>query len=60
MNKNRIPLQPETQAALLFEFKNALLAYKQDYISNGKMGYFELLKYQKELIALINKEYELE
>ena len=60
INKNKIPLQAEAQSALLFEFKNALLSYKQDYIGNMKMGYDDLLKYQQELITLISKEYHLE
>ena len=60
INKNKIPLQAEAQSALLFEFKNALLSYKQDYIGNMKGGYDDLLKYQQELITLISKEYHLE
>jgi len=60
ISKNRIPLQAEAQSALMFEFKNALLSYKQDYINNMKGGYDNLLKYQQELITLISKEYNLE
>jgi hypothetical protein len=60
ISKNRIPLQAESQSALMFEFKNALLSYKQDYINNVKGGYDNLLKYQQELITLISKEYNLE
>jgi hypothetical protein len=60
ISKNKIPLQPEVQSALMFEFKNALLSYKQDYINNMKGGYDNLLKYQQELITLISKEYNLE
>ena len=60
ISKNKIPLQPEVQSALMFEFKNALLSYKQDYINNMKGGYDNLLKYQQELIASISKEYNLE
>ena len=60
ISKNRIPFQAEAQSALMFEFKNALLSYKQDYINNMKWGYDNLLKYQRELIALISKEYHLE
>ena len=60
ISKNRIPLQAEAQSALMFEFKNALLSYKQDYINNVKGGYDNLLKYQQELITLISKEYNLE
>ena len=60
ISKNGIPLQAEAQSALMFEFKNALLSYKQDYINNMKGGYDDLLKYQQELISLISKEYHLE
>ena len=60
INKNKIPLQAEVQSALLFEFKNALLSYKQDYIDNVKGGYDDLLKYQQGLLTLISKEYHLE
>ena len=60
ISKNGIPLQAEAQSALMFEFKNALLSYKQDYINNMKSGYDDLLKYQHELITLISKEYHLE
>ena len=60
ISKNRIPFQAEAQSALMFEFKNALLSYKQDYINNMKWGYDNLLKYQRELTALISKEYHLE
>ena len=60
ISKNGIPLQAEAESALMFEFKNALLCYKQDYIINVKWGYDNLLKYQQELIALISKEYHLE
>ena len=42
----------------MFEFKNALLSYRQDY-SNMKWGYDNLLKNQQELIKLISKEYDL-
>lgn len=57
ISKNRIPLQAEAQSALMFEFKNALLSYKQDYTNNMKGGYDDL---QQELITLISKEYHLE
>ncbi len=60
MNKYRIPIESQTQESLMFEFKNSILAYKQDYINNGKMAYFGLQVYQKELIELIKKEYDLE
>src|SRR5450432_3423531 len=57
ISRNGIPLQAEAQSALMFEFKNALLSYKQDYINNMKGGYDNLLKFQQELITLISKEY---
>ena len=59
ISKNRIPIQAETQLSLMFEFKNALLAYRQDF-TNMKFGYDNLLKNQQELIILISKEYHLE
>ena len=59
ISKNKIPVQAETQSTLMFEFKNALLSYRQDY-SNMKWGYDNLLKSQRELITLISKEYHLE
>lgn len=58
--KNKLPMQAETEAALLFEFKNAMLSYRQDYTSNMKWGYDKLLKKQQELITLISREYNLE
>ena len=60
INKNKIPLQAEAQSTLLFEFKNALLSYKQDYTNNMKGGYDDLLKSQQGLLTLISKEYHLE
>ncbi len=60
MNKFRIPIQSQTQESLMFEFKNSILAYKQDYINNGKMAYLGLQEYQRQLIELIKKEYDLE
>lgn len=60
MNKNKMPVSTQAQETLMFEFKNALLAYKQDYINDGKMGYFGVQELQKELIELIKKEYNLE
>ena len=57
---NRIPLQAETKETLMFEFKNALLSYRLDYINGEKWGAINLLQKQKDLIALIGKEYHLE
>ena len=59
INKNRMSMDAETQSPLMFEFKNALLSYRQDY-TNMKWGYDHLLKNQQELISLIKKEYHLE
>ena len=59
ISKNKIPVQLETQLNIMFEFKNALLSYRQDY-TNMKWGYDNLLKTQQELIILISKEYHLE
>jgi hypothetical protein len=56
---NRVPLKTEDLNALMFEFKNAILAYRQDY-GNMKWGYGNLRDRQKGLIELINKEYHLE
>jgi hypothetical protein len=58
ISNNRIPVQTETQSALMFEFKNAMLAYKQDY-NDMEWAYNDLLKKQQELITLICKEYHL-
>ena len=44
----------------MFEFKNALLSYKQDYIKNMKGDYDNLLKYHQDPISLTSKEYYLE
>ena len=59
ISKNRIPTPPETQLSLMFEFKNALLAYRKDY-SNMEWGYNSLLQNQEELIKLISDEYHLQ
>ncbi len=59
ISKNRMPVHAETLSTLMFEFKNALLSYRQDY-SNMKWGYDNLLKNQKEIITLISKEYHLQ
>lgn len=58
INKNKIPMQPEIQSPLMFEFKNALLSYRQDYY-NMQWGYDNLLKKQQDLITLISDEYHL-
>ena len=59
INKNRTPIHSEMQLQLMFEFKNALLSYRQDF-TNMEWGYDNLLKKQQELMTLISKEYHLE
>ena len=59
INKNSIRLPAETQLALMFEFKNALLAYRLDY-TNMKWGYANLKTKMDELIAIIQKKYHLQ
>jgi hypothetical protein len=56
--KNRSPFTYEIQTALVFEFKNALLAFRKDF-ANMEWGYNNLLKLQNELIKLIEEEYRL-
>ena len=56
INKNKLPFSSEDQSASVFEFKNALLAFRNDF-SNMDWGYDKLLKMQFELIMLIEKEY---
>jgi len=58
LSKNMIPLPPATQTALLFEFKNALLAYRKDF-SNMKYGYDNIKLQMDELIKLIRENYNL-
>jgi len=56
LQKNKNPLPENEYNAALFEFKNALLAYRKDY-ANLKYGYDNLMIKMKELIALIEEEY---
>ena len=56
--KNKSPFTTETQTALVFEFKNALLAFRKDF-TNMEWGNTNLLKLQNELIKLIEQEYHL-
>ena len=58
LSKNMIPLPPATQTVLLFEFKNALLAYRKDF-SNMDFGYDNIKFQMDELIGLIKKNYYL-
>ena len=57
--KNKSPYITEVQTALVFEFKNALLAFRRDF-TNMEWGYTNLLKVQYELINLIKEEYHLD
>lgn len=58
IHENKSPFSVEIQTALLFEFKNALLAFRKDY-SNVQWGSNQLLEYQKELMKLITDEYDV-
>ena len=54
--RNKSPFSNEIQTGLVFEFKNALLAFRKDF-TNMEWGYTHLLKLQNELIKLIKEEY---
>ena len=41
ITRNRSPFSPEVQTTLIFEFKNALLAFRKDF-SNMEWGYDQL------------------
>ena len=58
VQSNKNPLPPETQSALLFEFKNALLGYRKDF-SNMRYSFNNLKTQMYSLIELIRKEYHL-
>ena len=58
IKKYKIPVAGENYAALLFEFKNALLAFRKDY-TNMDWSYNTLYEKMKELIELIEEEYHL-
>jgi len=59
MKKNLVPLKPENQAILLFEFKNSFIAQKRDYDANVLSGYKQTSLKIQELIKLIQEEYHL-
>ena len=59
MKKNLVPLKPENQLILLFEFKNSFIAQKRDYESNVLTGYTQTRQKIQELIKLIQEEYHL-
>ena len=59
VNKNKSPISVETQTTLVFEFKNALLAFRKDF-SNMEWGCNHLQEFEIELINLIKEEYHLE
>ena len=56
---NKVPLKEDVQNAAMFEFKNALLAYRLDFTSSVDWGYGMLRARNLELTALIRKEYDL-
>ena len=60
MKKNLVPLKPENQGILLFEFKNSFIAQKRDYESNVLSGYTQTRQKIQELIKLIQEEYHLD
>lgn len=56
LQRNKIPLPANEYNSALFEFKNALQAYRKDY-ANLKFGYDNLKAKMDELIQLIQEEY---
>lgn len=58
MERNKNLLAEKEYDARLFEFKNALLAYRKDY-SNMKYGYDNLKIRMNELINIIQEEYHI-
>jgi hypothetical protein len=58
ISKYRSPYSIQDQTVFLFEFKNALLAFRKDF-SNMDWGYDRVLQHQVELIKMISKEYNL-
>ena len=58
LQTNKNPLPAENYTVLLFEFKNALLAYRQDY-TNMEFSNYHLQHRMDELIRLIQENYRL-
>jgi hypothetical protein len=58
INTIESPYTGRELALAIFEFKNALLSFRNNF-SNMNWGYTHLLKYQEELISLIAKKYHL-
>jgi hypothetical protein len=58
INTIESPYTDRELALAIFEFKNALLSFRNNF-SNMNWGYTHLLKYQEELISLIAKKYHL-
>jgi hypothetical protein len=56
---NKVPLKEDVQNVALFEFKNALLAYRLDFTASVLWGYRMLRERNLQLMALIRKEYDL-
>ncbi|HEU4861306.1 MAG TPA: hypothetical protein VFT15_15785 [Chitinophagaceae bacterium] len=58
INKYKIPLTAETYTALLFEFKNSLLALRKDF-TNMQWAYDSISRSANLLIPLIKEKYKL-
>ena len=58
LKKNKNPFSEEIQTALLFEFKNAILAYRKDF-TNMNFAFTYLREATSELIKLIRENYHL-
>ena len=59
LNQKRSPLTDSNQTIAMFEFKNAIIALKRDYVGNMWWGYTMQEKMINELIKLISSEYHL-
>lgn len=58
INKHQIPLPAETYTALMFEFKNSLLALRKDW-TNMQWAYDSISRSIKQLIPIIKEKYNL-
>ena len=58
MNKYKIPLAADTYRALMFEFKNSLLALRKDW-TNMQWAYDSIGRSINQLIPLIQEKYNL-
>jgi hypothetical protein len=59
VKENKLPLSADSYSTLLFEFKNALLAYRLDS-KNVSWAHMRLKEMMEELITITQKEYHLE